>query len=107
MKTTFLWQHEGGTKEEQAAEDERIAQAFVKGNLGEFIQEVLGGDVLLLSTVTADERKAFAVFKLTQLNLQSIEQAELESAINALRNSEISKRAPRELPAIPRRKKNQ
>lgn len=107
MKTTFLWQHEGGTKEEQAAEDERIAQAFVKGNLGEFIQEVLGGDVLLLSTVTADERKAFAIRKLTELNYQSIDQAELESSINALRNAELAKRQPRELPDIPRRKKNQ
>lgn len=106
MKVIFTWTIEGATKEETDAENERIADAFVKGNLGEFIQEVLGGDVLQLPTVTPAEKQAFAIRKLTQLNLQSIDQAEIESAIAAMRQAvESDKRNKRELPELPRRPK--
>lgn len=80
--------------------DARIVDAFVNGNQGQFIQEVLGGKVMLLPEATFEMKKAFAVRVLTQNNMGSINQAEIEAEIQIARQQLADQAAQMDLPEL-------
>lgn len=102
-KITFDWTIETTDEKERLALENEIVSAFVEGYQGEFIQEVLGGDVMRLPEVTAEEKRAFAVFKLTQQNLSSIQSQRMEKIIMAARVMAQNQAAKHELPQIIRK----
>lgn len=104
-KITFEWRIEGPDAVENQTLEDEIVSAFVEGYQGEFIQEVLDGEVFRLPEVTAAERKAFAVYKLTQQNLASIQSQRMEKVIQAARVLAQSQAAKHELPAIVKKQK--
>lgn len=102
-KVTFDWKIETSDEQERQTLENEIVSAFVEGFQGEFIQEVLGGDVMRLPEVTDAERRAFAVFKLTQQNLSSIQSQRMEKIIMAARIAAQAQAAKHELPQIIRK----
>ena len=65
--------------------DKAIVEEWVKGNSGEFIQLVCGGDQMLLGTVTFAQKKAFAIRKLTEQNLQSVRESAIARVVQVER----------------------
>jgi len=102
-KITFGWTIEGATPEETKQIEAEIVSAFVEGYQGEFIQEVLGGDVMQLPTVTDQEKKDFAIYKLTQQNLASISEQRLQKVLLAARAVAQANQSKHELPRLPKR----
>lgn len=102
-KITFDWIIETNDEQERLALENEIVSAFVEGYQGEFIQEVLNGEVMRLPEVTAAEKRAFAVFKLTQQNLSSIQSQRMEKIIMAARIAAQAQAAQHELPQIIRK----
>ncbi len=102
-KVTFSWTIAGPDQKENDLLEAEIVAAFVEGYQGEFIQEVLGGNVMLLSQVTDAEKKAFAIYKLTQQNLSSIQAQQIEKQIMAARAVAATQAKKHELPKIIRK----
>lgn len=102
-KIVFDWTIETDDINERDTLENEIVSAFVEGYQGEFIQEVLGGDVMLLPTVTAAEKRAFAVHKLTQQNLGSIQEQRMSRVLQAARIAAQAQAAKHELPPLIRK----
>lgn len=80
--------------------DNEIIDMFIEGNSGEFIQSVCGGNPLLLGSVTKNQKRAFAIRKLTELNLNSFDQAKIEKQVMTARQEIAEKQGRRELPKL-------
>lgn len=80
MAIKFLWE----TDDDEL--DAQIVEEWVLGNQGEFIQAVCGGNQMLLATITFEQKKAFAIRKLTEQNMNSVRQSSVERIMMAERN---------------------
>lgn len=103
MQIVFDWhiiEESGDTPEAMQAMDEKIAQVFVDGNQGEFIQTCCDGNLNQFAKATPDVKRSFARLILTRNNHASIDAAELDKELTRRRQEIADTQQKRKLPDV-------